>query len=293
MLYTLLVSAMSGLALVQAQSEATPNPTIAATPTSTVGIPTIEGALVYDGPPVIGYTGPGGNATIQSNNPAASYEAVFPSVEFDNATGTTISGSVIAAAAANGTGVAFTINIANLPSPALYGPLVYHIHELPVPSDGNCTGTMGHLDPTQRGELYACEAAAPQTCQAGDLAGKHGNITATTWTVSYTDLYLSTTPGSPYFFGDLSVVIHSSNATRLTCANFTMVSTSNTTTGTTPTVTPFKGAANTIVASASVIGAAALALVVFFLKVDSQSGIIDLRTNPSIIIHVLKCLYCA
>ena len=61
--------------------------------------------------------------------------------------------------------------------------VVYHIHQLPVPSDGNCTGTMAHLDPTQRGELHACEAAAPQTCQAGDLAGKHGNITATTWNV--------------------------------------------------------------------------------------------------------------
>ena len=54
---TLFISALSGLALVHAQSEATPNPTIPAMPTSTVGIPTIEGALVYDGPPVLGYTG--------------------------------------------------------------------------------------------------------------------------------------------------------------------------------------------------------------------------------------------
>lgn len=40
---------------------------------------------------------------------------------------------------------------------------------------------MGHLDPTDRGELYACEVQAPQTCQAGDLAGKHGNITTPTF----------------------------------------------------------------------------------------------------------------
>ena len=54
---TLLLSALSTLTLVKAQSEATPNPTIPTIPTSTDGIPTIEGALVYDGPPVIGYTG--------------------------------------------------------------------------------------------------------------------------------------------------------------------------------------------------------------------------------------------
>ena len=53
----LLIFALSGFALVSAQSEATPNPTIPTIPTSTDGIPTIEGALVYDGPPVIGYTG--------------------------------------------------------------------------------------------------------------------------------------------------------------------------------------------------------------------------------------------
>lgn len=43
-----LLSALSGLALVQAQLP---------TPSSTAGIPTIEGALTYDGPPVPGFTG--------------------------------------------------------------------------------------------------------------------------------------------------------------------------------------------------------------------------------------------
>ena len=31
--------------------------------------------------------------------------------------------------------------------------LVYHLHDAPVPSDGNCTGTLAHLDPYQRGEV--------------------------------------------------------------------------------------------------------------------------------------------
>jgi len=52
-----LLSALGVLSLVHAQSEATPNPTIPTIPTSTDDVPTIEGALVYQGPPVMGYTG--------------------------------------------------------------------------------------------------------------------------------------------------------------------------------------------------------------------------------------------
>jgi hypothetical protein len=97
---------------------------------------------------------------------------------------------------------------------------------------------MGHLDPTNRGELHACEIAAPQTCQAGDLAGKHGNVTSASFSASYTDLYLSTDPNSPYFFGNKSIVIHSMNTTRLTCANFAIESNSTTTSGSSSTPTP-------------------------------------------------------
>ena len=48
----ILLPALSALVLANAQT-----PTNPAIPSSTVGIPTIEGALVYDGPPVIGFTG--------------------------------------------------------------------------------------------------------------------------------------------------------------------------------------------------------------------------------------------
>ena len=61
--------------------------------------------------------------------------------------------------------------------------VVYHIHGMPVAPDGNCTATMGHLDPTDRGEYHPCENIAPETCQAGDLAGKHGNITFTSYSI--------------------------------------------------------------------------------------------------------------
>lgn len=158
--------------------------------------------------------------------------AVLPSTNFDNATGSLITGTITGAANSNGTGVLFTINFSGFPSEAAYGPFVYHIHNLPVSSDGNCTATMGHLDPTDRGEYHPCENIAPQTCQAGDLAGKHGNITGTTFQAMYEELYLSTTPGSPYFFGDKSMVIHARNTTRLTCANFTLVETNSSSTAT-------------------------------------------------------------
>jgi hypothetical protein len=39
---------------------------------------------------------------------------------------------------------------------------------------------------------------------------------------SYVDLYLSTQKDTPAFVGDLSIVVHSSNKTRLSCANFTL-----------------------------------------------------------------------
>jgi len=207
-------------------------------PTPFPGLPTEEGALINDGPPLLGFTGPGGNATIQSNMPKATYIATLPPTNFDPLTGSIITGSVTAARAENGTGVTFFVNFTGFPSEAAYGPFVYHVHTLPVPADGNCTATMGHLDPTDRGEYHPCEVAAIQTCQAGDLAGKHGNITGTTFTIAYNEPYLSTDPSSPYFFGDKSIVIHTSNTTRLTCANFMMVGASSTTNSTQPSITP-------------------------------------------------------
>lgn len=93
-----------------------------------------------------------------------------------------------------------------------------------------------------------------------------------TYQRSYTDDYLSTTPGSPYFFGDKSFVIHSSNATRLTCANFELVSSSSngtnaTVTGSSPTPTAsipiVTGAA--VANVAGVVGAGLAAVAAFFL----------------------------
>lgn len=165
-------------------------------------------------------------------------------------------GSITISSVSDGSGVSVSVNFTGFPSESEYGPFVYHIHEYPVPANGNCTATVGHLDPTDRGEYYPCNVAAPDTCQVGDLAGKHGNITMTDFVAMYSDSFLSTDPSSPAFFGDKSVVIHSTNATRLTCANFMMVTAAVNGTGgvnasmtsgmpsPTQSVTPYTGAAS-------------------------------------------------
>jgi hypothetical protein len=145
-------------------------------PTPFSGVETIEGAIIYDGPANPGFTGLNGNATVQSGLPAATYVATLPSTNFDPLTGSTITGNIAAVSKADGTGVTFTVNFTGFPSEAEYGPFVYHIHEFAVPADGNCSATVGHLDPTDRGEYYPCDTTMPETCQAGDLAGKHGNV---------------------------------------------------------------------------------------------------------------------
>jgi len=149
-----------------------------------------------------------------------------------------------------------------------------------VPADGNCSATLGHLDPTDRGEYYPCNVGAPNTCQVGDLAGKHGNITTSPFVAQYSDAFLSTDPASPAFFGDKSVVIHTANTTRITCANFKLVAATNGTkvNSTSPavggaagtgssspsqSVQPFTGAASRASgfgAAAVVVGAAAFFL---------------------------------
>ncbi|KAI9839845.1 MAG: hypothetical protein M1819_000035 [Sarea resinae] len=193
------LAALSGLAFVGAQSNTVP----------------VTGLL--------------GNASIVTDNPVGvTYKATLPN---KNTTG--IRGSVSGTANSNGTGVVFTVDLSGFPSSG--GPFLYHIHSTPVPTDGNCTGTLGHLDPTERGEMPSCDPTQPETCQVGDLAGKHGKITTSPFTASYLDLYPSTKEGIGAFFGNRSLVVHFGNTTRITCANFTLVSNSTGGNGTKPT----------------------------------------------------------
>jgi hypothetical protein len=151
---------------------------------------------------------------------------------------------------------------------------VYHIHTAPVPADGNCTLTEGHLDPFNRSETPACDETLPQTCQVGDLSGKHGTITSDPFTAMYTDDFPSTLQSSESYFGNLSFVVHFANKTRITCANFALVgslvggsgnatgTSANATTSTTGTApAKFTGAAGmTTVPVLSLLGVVAVAL---------------------------------
>lgn len=111
-------------------------------------------------------------APMVSGSPAgASYVATLPVKE-----GSPLRGAITGVSAPNGVGVLFSVSFSGLP--ATGGPFIYHIHEKPVPSNGNCTGTGAHLDPYKRGETPPCDASKPETCQTGDLSGKHGNFTS-------------------------------------------------------------------------------------------------------------------
>lgn len=114
-------------------------------------------------------------APIVTGNPVgASYLATLPIKE-----GSPLRGSVQGSTGPDGVGVKFVVNFSGLPSSG--GPFMYHLHEKPVPSDGNCSGTGAHLDPYKRGEVTLCDASRPETCQTGDNSGKFGNVTAQSW----------------------------------------------------------------------------------------------------------------
>ncbi|KAH7328717.1 superoxide dismutase [Stachybotrys elegans] len=131
-----------------------------------------------------------------------------------------VRGFISGSAPADGNGVAFTVSFENLPTSG--GPFAYHLHAAPA-VDGNCTSTLAHLDPFMRGQQPPCDSSAPQTCEVGDLSGKHGTISSTSFTATYTDPYVSLEEGVGAFFGNRSFVIHYANSTRLTCANFVKV----------------------------------------------------------------------
>ncbi|OJD38707.1 superoxide dismutase [Diplodia corticola] len=227
-----------------------------------------------------GVTGKLGDAAVVTNNPAgAVYVATLP-----NRDDTPVRGSITASSVGGGQGVRFQLSISGLPVDD--GPYTYHIHDEPVPADGNCTKTLAHLDPYERGEDPACDATQPQTCQVGDLAGKHGKLQAPGSSLNFADDYAALVPGIGAFFGNRSIVVHYPNKTRITCANFekssngslpspipsgaygnssTSVTTPASTSGSTPTTAtgtplPSSGAAHGAIFSGAALLAALAAL---------------------------------
>jgi hypothetical protein len=120
-----------------------------------------------------------------------------------------------------GEGIHVAVELYNFPGTG--GPFAYHVHDQPVPEDGNCTKTLAHLDPYRRGQLVPCDSTAPETCEVGDLAGKYGKIPETignaTYSKSYTDNYITLEEGVGSYIGNRSVVVHLADKSRYACAN--------------------------------------------------------------------------
>lgn len=190
-------------------------------------------------------TGKLGDAAKTLDNPSGkTYEA-----KFDGSKGVT--GTFTFTAGSDGKGVAVKVNVDGFKGET--GPFGYHIHDQPVPAGGNCTGTLAHLDPYQRGQATACDKSKPETCEVGDLAGKHSKISGATFTDSYTDHYISTKEGIGAFIGNRSIVIHRSDEkkTRLACANIELVGSSTGAPMSTSTATPGSGSSNNSTSSSN------------------------------------------
>jgi len=176
-------------------------------------------------------TGQLGDATRNFDNPRG---AAYRAVAEPNAHN--VSGMITAITSRDGA-TEFAVEFGNLPSeggpfckplPHFHNlahhtdpiPLAYHIHVEPVASDGNCNSTLAHLDPFIRGEVTPCDASRPETCQVGDLGGKHGKLDQTTFNASFTDPFVSLKEGMGAFFGNRSFVLHFANRSRIACGNF-------------------------------------------------------------------------
>ena len=95
-----------------------------------------------------------------------------------------------------------------------------------MPSDGDCAATGGVLDVNECGTTHTCDPTEPQSCQIGDLSGKHGQIMPNVYGgygAEYIDDFIATFSGVRIYIGDKSVLVLDNNGTTLGCANITEV----------------------------------------------------------------------
>ena len=275
---TSLITALSAVALVRAS------------------VPLIDGSI--DGPVVPGTTGKLGNAAITEDNPAGvTYSAVLP-----NSNTTSIRGYVAGTSNANGTGINFNINLYGFPSESL-GPFRKYLlsngfqysanvawYSVPHPRPASALGWQLHRYFGPLGSLRSWRNPALRQYTASNMPGRRlgwqawqhyynplpshvrppssrspTELSANTF-IRFLDLYTSSATGIGSFFGNRSLVIHTSNTTRLTCANFTLVAGNETAAGPAPpattTVAPFTGGAAAKLIST---GAVVAGMMAFFL----------------------------
>lgn len=171
---------------------------------------------------------------------------------FDNK----LQGQVEFVGTSNGS-VSVSVKLEGLPETG--GPFPYHVHELPVPANGDCMGTKLHLNPYNG----SSSATTLDDTEVGDLARRHGNLTAPSDDISYVDEYLSLNSDSPAFIGGRSVVVHFLNNSRIACANITEESKdSSSSNSTTESVSETNGAYTN--SAGFTLGAVAVALGMMF-----------------------------
>lgn len=119
-----------------------------------------------------------------------------------------------------GSQVKVHVDITGLPESG--GPFQYHIHDQPIPSDGNCEAAGPHFNP-YAGPANCGDQRDDSYCQVGDLSGKHGWIDTTCFETKYYDPYLSLNSESPAYIVGKSVVFHYDNLTKFACANIELV----------------------------------------------------------------------
>jgi hypothetical protein len=171
---------------------------------------------------------------------------------FDNK----LQGQVEFVGTSNGS-VSVSVKLEGLPETG--GPFPYHVHELPVPANGDCMGTKLHLNPYNG----SSSATTLDDTEVGDLARRHGNLTAPSDDISYVDEYLSLNSDSPAFIGGRSVVVHFLNNSRIACANITEESKdSSSSNSTTESVSETNGASTN--SAGFTLGAVAVALAMMF-----------------------------
>ncbi|KAK3395469.1 Cu,Zn superoxide dismutase-like protein [Sordaria brevicollis] len=158
-------------------------------------------------------TGKLGDARPVRNNPVIGEVWV---AKFDSPT---VKGFVTAVA--NTLGVNYTIDVSGLPEDQ--GPFKYHVHLRPVPSDGNCADTGGHLDSYLRGDTPACDSSKPQTCEVGDLSGKYGTVVGPTVQKSFNDPYSALNVINLGYIGNRGIVFHNASSARIACATLQKV----------------------------------------------------------------------
>ncbi|KAF1810340.1 Cu,Zn superoxide dismutase-like protein [Eremomyces bilateralis CBS 781.70] len=159
-------------------------------------------------------TGKLGDAAETTDNPLG---AVYVA-SFSPKGSSKVSGSIVASSGPDGEGVHFSVSVSGLPADS--GPFGFHLHAAPVPADGGCNATLAHLDPYIRGADTPCDKTKPETCEVGDLSGKHGALSGESYSASFIDKYASLKPGIGAFFGNRSVVIHLADKSRLACTNW-------------------------------------------------------------------------